>query len=67
MVFNKYSGLHTFKVNWETLQKIIIGSICMLDISDHRRRNECEDGGAKWIYLIIIAKKGLTSRIRVYK
>ena len=33
----------------------------------HRRRNECEDGGAKWIYLIIIAKKGLTSRIRVYK
>ena len=23
----------------------------------HRRRNECEDGGAKWIYLIIIAKK----------
>ena len=33
----------------------------------HRRRNECEDGGAKWIYLIIIAKKGLTKPLHNFK
>ena len=58
---------HLIKFEWGVGgERLRASAECWSDCR-HRHGNECEDGGAKWIYLIIIAKKGLTSRIRVYK
>ena len=48
---------HLIKFEWGVGgERLRASAECWSDCR-HRRRNECEDGGAKWIYLIIIGKK----------